>query len=170
MKVCPNCGAYQSDGRTTCVDCGERLGKPIPEKEEDKIREEVSNEMEKQYQRKNPLAVSILDKAVGIVALIGAALTVVLCFLGFGKEILAGTVAFLVAAAEALLPQLGWAVEKFRMSFTADNTDDLMPSSLYFIGRKIVIWGFTAVGIILVVFLLTADGTPAADMPQVIIR
>ena len=34
MKKCRKCGAVQNDDRTTCVDCGTVLGRPMSEEEE----------------------------------------------------------------------------------------------------------------------------------------
>lgn len=33
MKLCPKCGAPQKDSRSTCIDCGTRLGKPLTQEE-----------------------------------------------------------------------------------------------------------------------------------------
>ena len=144
MKICPNCQAIQQDNRTFCVDCGAKLGKSISRSEETAVCRETEKQMEKLYHQTDPLYVSISDRIGGTLGLaLAAAWLVFWLAAGKQKSVLPpfyGLLPGLLDAAEAFFPQIGWELEKLRLSFSADGTDELTPSGFYRWSRKIFIW------------------------------
>ena len=51
MKKCTKCGAIQNRSRHYCIDCGEKLGKPLSEAEAFVIEERLDNMLEDMSER-----------------------------------------------------------------------------------------------------------------------
>ncbi|MBE6904447.1 MAG: hypothetical protein E7480_07555 [Ruminococcaceae bacterium] len=154
MKLCDNCGAHNSDERIFCVDCNEMLGDKLSSFEEQKMRAKVSGKIEEMYNKKDPLYVSKLDKAMGAAALIGALCTLVFIIIGIitqrSFELLwVGMIFFLLASIEALIPKVMWAIEKLRLSFFISDADNAEPSGFYIFSRKATVVISVAVGIVI---------------------
>lgn len=144
MKLCDKCGACNSDRRINCVDCSAPLGEKLSTLEEEKIRKSTDEKIEKLYNKKDPLFVSLYDKIFGILAVIGIAISVALMVVNYinnrGKELLFIVFLFLlIGAFEAFMPRLSWSIEKLRLSFSIDDADEAEPGVFYFYGRKIFI-------------------------------
>ena len=142
MKVCPKCGVTQSDKRTSCVECGARLEDPVSKEIETKLQAEREQKLEKLYNKGNPLYVSLFDKIMGCImaAEFIAMLVLVIVFggqLGEKRSLILGLIFPLIGMAEAFFPNISWSLEKLRMSFSANNTDDLTPSDFYLVMRKV---------------------------------
>jgi hypothetical protein len=142
MKICQNCGAYNSDERMFCVDCNEKLSDTINPEQQKEALAKTDATIEKLYNKKDPLYVSLFDKIVGVACIIFSSLLLVLGFVLMLKD--RGTsipfyliIFGVVGALEAFLPQISWELEKLSLSFKVNNVDDLTPSSFYLIGRKI---------------------------------
>ena len=56
MKKCKNCGALQSDDKTTCLDCGTLLGRPMTEEEEEAAEEQQAVEDTAYFQARQRIA------------------------------------------------------------------------------------------------------------------
>ncbi len=140
MKICENCGAYNSDERTFCIDCDEKLGDEISEREEKQVAEQISASTEKLYNRDNPLYVSIFDKIVGIGCIISFIALIVLAIFFMGTDnlelVICGAVFGVLGAVDALIPSITWELEKIRLSFTVAE-DDLSPSGYYMFFRRL---------------------------------
>ena len=154
MKICEKCGAHNSDQRMFCVDCNEKLGDRLSELQELQFRQDTDVKIEKMYNKNDPLYVSRFDKTVGAISLMGAAVSLVFIIIKLiiGQStgyLWLGIVLFLLAIVEAFIPKLSWELEKLRLSFYINGTDDLEPSDFYFIGRKISIIVLTLLGIAL---------------------
>ncbi len=166
MKICTKCGAYNSDERFFCVDCNEKLGGKLSAADERRMRDKVDEKLEEMYNRNDPLFVSRLDKALGIASLIGALCSLILLVIDKltprGFDLLwFGTLFFLLAAVEALVPKVTWAIEKLRLSFLISDADNAEPSGFYITCRKIAIVISAAVGaVILAVNLLNFRHPP----------
>ncbi len=78
MKICKKCGAVQDDSRTSCLDCGAILGKPVSEAEESRVEDELYDTIDTMGDRTAPYYVSTLDK---IFALIGIAAVITIFIL-----------------------------------------------------------------------------------------
>lgn len=142
MKICDKCGAHNSDERIFCLDCGETLGERVSDVREQKINEDIDAQIEKMYNKNDPLHVSGVDKVVGMISLICAfaALTLIVVgsIVGRSTGVLWLAVMMLgLSAIEALVPKLTWGIEKIRLSFTINGADDAEPSDLYLVGRRI---------------------------------
>lgn len=170
MKICSKCGAQQSDTRIFCVDCGERLGDSLPEKASQVIEEETDNKINKLYNKTDPLYVSFLDKIVGFASLIGAVLMVIFMVvfrrnLEYVPESLYAIVLFLLSSLNALVPKILWAMEKIRLSFTINDSDNAEPSDFYLIMRKISIWICCGIGILfLVLSIINLINPPISNL------
>lgn len=67
---------------------------------------------------------------------------------------LTGLLFFLVGAVDALCPRVTWALERFRLSFWADGTEDLTPSHFYFVCRRVSMVAFALLWALVLAFLL----------------
>ena len=144
MKICEKCRCQNTDTRVFCVDCGATLKEKLSDEQEAAYEQQLDESIEKLYNRNDPLYVSAFDIVVGILALIGCAAAVVFPFFKPAPESLYGEhpyiwafACFVVAALDALLPQLAWGLETWRLNLWADGADDLQPSRLYLVGRRI---------------------------------
>ena len=113
MKVCAKCGAHNSDERSFCVDCNEKLGDKLSTLEEQQMRNNVNKKIEEMYNSKNPLYVSVFDKIIGVVSLIGLLCSLVLVVINKVTErsfefLWIGVIFFLLASIEAFVPKLTW--------------------------------------------------------------
>lgn len=159
MKLCNKCGAYNSDERRSCVDCGATLGEKLSVAEEAEIRKTTGEKIEKLYNRKDPLYVSLYDKIFGLFAVIGAVAFAVLMIINYVNNradelLLMGFFIMLLGAFEAFVPKFSWALEKLRLGFSIDNADDAEPGVFYFYGRKMFITFTVVFGIILLIVKL----------------
>ena len=143
MKVCQKCGAYNSNKRQACVDCGERLGNKISSREENTINDNIDKKLDKMYDSDDTLYVNLFDKIIGFGSLIGLLLLIIIAIIMLatkkypaGYFVIFGFFSFVLAAIIALLPKALWSIEKFRLSFTISNIDDATPSSFYAYCRK----------------------------------
>jgi len=161
MKICSKCGAKQQDHRGFCLDCGERLGDPLSAAEEKQARAEMNVELEKLYNRRDPLYVSKWDKLGGGIALLLAVVALIVIMIAkdtiFDIRAVLLVVIFTIGCLfEAFFPKFGWELEKLRLSSRFNGIDDITPSGFYFAGRKIAIWGTVVLnGVLLVLFLWT---------------
>lgn len=159
MKICDSCGAYNSDERNFCVDCNEKLGERLSDAQEIRVREDVGEKLEEMYNKRDPLYVSRFDKFLGLTAAIGAVLGVVLIIIGkLGQRnfdfLWIGFIFLLLAAIEALVPQVLWAIEKLRLSFYIHDADDAEPSDFYLFCRKASVIISLVVGVVILAVAL----------------
>ena len=155
MKICEKCGAVNSDSRTSCVDCGERLGAALTPIEEVKIEQSLDNKLEKLYNNDDPLYVSRFDKIVGGISLVGLAAGIILLIISAVTRretalLWLGAIFFILSAVEAFIPQFNWAIEKMRLSFIIGNPYDATPSAFYKFSRKAAILIAAVTGIIMI--------------------
>lgn len=154
MKVCAKCGALNSDNRFFCVDCHEKLGDAVSEREQDGIEQSIDTALESLYNDNDPLYVSRFDKVMGILSLVGAVASLVLLVVGlvikrdFGFLWIA-IVSFSLATVEALVPRFIWSLEQLRLSRIINGAEDAEPSAFYKTSRKICIVIGAGVGIAL---------------------
>ncbi len=71
MKICKKCGAVQDDSRTSCLDCGTLLGKPVSEAEESQVEAELCDTIDAMGNRTDPYYVSRLDKILALIGIAG---------------------------------------------------------------------------------------------------
>ncbi|MBQ8370789.1 MAG: hypothetical protein IJY35_12500 [Clostridia bacterium] len=78
MKLCPKCGAHQSDDRNNCIDCGTMLGKPLTEAEERAVNEEISDTLHGMSERTQEFYVSPAERVIGILCIVLSVMMVIL--------------------------------------------------------------------------------------------
>jgi len=84
MKKCDNCGAVQSDDRIFCVDCGERLGRPMSKADEEAHDAALSDTLTGMAERTEDFYVNPAARVLGIISIIAAfALAVMLPILDY---------------------------------------------------------------------------------------
>ena len=81
MKKCTKCGAVQNDSRYYCVDCGEKLGKPLSEAEAFVIEERLDDMLDDMSERAEDFYVSRRNKIMAIMAVVGILAAIVLLIL-----------------------------------------------------------------------------------------
>lgn len=155
MKVCDKCGAYNSDDRMFCVDCDEKLD----DNEDENLQQEVQSKIDELYNKKDPLNVSVFDKILGSVSLVGVVATIIIFISnavtqtsceGLGWAL----ITFALSGFEAFCPRINWEFEKMRLSFHVNSSSDLEPSDFYFIRRKLAIIVALLLGIVMLVINL----------------
>lgn len=157
MKICKECGAYNSDDRQFCVDCFERLGDKVSQKEEMLLKSNIDKNLDKLYHKNDPLHVNLFDKIVGIVSIAGVIALVFFSIIMLitkreNELLIIGIVAFLFAVLTALVPKLFWELDKIRLSFIISNVEDTTPSFFYLICRKSTSLILVVVGIVTIGF------------------
>lgn len=166
MKICTECGAYNSDERIFCIDCNEKLGDKLSTEKEQQLRENVNEKIEEMYNRKDPHYVSKFDKAMGAVSLIGTLCSLILLVVGTVTErsfdfLWIGIILFLLASIDAFIPRVTWTLEKIRLSFIISDADNAEPSRFYIFCRRAGIVILTAAGIaVLVLNILDFNQPP----------
>jgi len=161
MKICAKCGAFNSDNRSFCIDCGKKLGKAVSSLEEEKALSAVNENLTRLENKYDPLYVNLFDKIVGIFSLILALITfiyiIVSFFIGEKTGILwFSLIAFILASLEALFPEIMWAIEKVRLSLYTSDIEDALPGRFYYYSKKAVVIVLLLGGIIL--FAINAGG------------
>lgn len=156
MKVCKKCGALNSDNRFFCVDCHEKLGDAVSEREQDDIEQSIDTALENLYNDNDPLYVSRFDKVMGGLSLVGAVASLALLVVGFVTKrdfvfLWVAVFFFALTAVEALVPKFMWSLEQLRLSFRISNSEDAEPSMFYKTSRKICIVIGAGVGSVLLV-------------------
>ncbi|MBR5540651.1 MAG: hypothetical protein IKU56_04655 [Clostridia bacterium] len=152
MKVCEKCGALNSDNRFFCVDCHEKLGDAVSEREQGDIEQGLDTVLENLYNNNDPLHVSWFDKVMGILSLVGAVASLVLLVVGLVTQrdftvLWVAVFFFALTAVEALVPKFMWSLEQLRLSFHISNFEDTEPSMFYKTSRKICIVIGAGVGV-----------------------
>lgn len=157
MKVCDKCGALNSDTRFFCVDCNEKLGDPVSDREQGALEQGLDTTLENLYNQNDPLHVSRFDKVMGWLSVIGTAASLTLWGIGlFTKRdfdlLWIAVLFFAVSAVEAFVPKLTWGLEKLRLSFYIANADDAEPGMFYKVCRKASLLICTGVGVVGLIF------------------
>lgn len=165
MKQYAKCGAFFSDDKGFCLDCGARLGASLPPEEEKRFSEQAARQIDSAAEGLDGLRVSAKERIVGIALLVLAPLSLTLAFLA-GNETDAPVYFFLVCplalviGLNALFPKLAGAMEKFWLKMRIDNAEDATPSDLYVISRKIAVYVCAAIIFALFVFGLCHQFLP----------
>ncbi|MDR0326415.1 MAG: hypothetical protein LBI19_10010, partial [Oscillospiraceae bacterium] len=152
--ICDSCGYRKQEGVKSCRGCGVTL--------DSKMRgEEISSMLNRLSDRSDILTPSTLDIAMTWV-FFAAAIAIFVVTLVFSKHfgyalLFAGV--SVLGGVNAGHPKVIWELEKFRLSFKANGTDDLTPSDFWKIGRKISYWVIFA----LVIAAFAAAFTDAMD-------
>lgn len=169
MKICSHCGTPQKDENFRCVECQCILPKPLPEKEEEQVNEQISDYINTHAARTDVFYVSLLDRIMialdilGILAAVfflwrhtvhadGGAFALMLIFL------------FAFGAVDTAFPRIQWFFERLRVEMRYDVTD-LKPSDLYLISRKILIVAIPIIGYLGLLYLFSVVGS-TADLPH----
>ena len=167
IKVCHKCGVQQAAVRFFCVDCNTKLRGAIPKQEAELHEQKTQAMLDKLYNKSDPLHVSLLDKIIGFASLAGFLVAVV--FSVIYRENLPVTVGpimlmiyflFVFCAITALFPNILWSLEKSRLSRSYRNIDNIEPSGLYKIGRKISTYGLFVMTIAALVYSLPQLANP----------
>ena len=78
MKKCDNCGAVQSDDRIFCLDCGERLGRPMGEAEAAAHEATLSDTLTDMAERTEDFHVTPTARVLGIISILCAVVLAVM--------------------------------------------------------------------------------------------
>ena len=85
MKKCIKCGAIQNDSRHHCIDCGEKLGKPLSEDELSVIEDNIDKTLSNMSDRTEDFYVPLRDKIMGVISALGLIAAIILLVL-VGRE------------------------------------------------------------------------------------
>lgn len=163
MKKCSQCGALQKDERATCIDCGERLGKPLSNVDEKNIDNEISRKMKKLSAKSDFYAfhATVLDKAVaGLLILVIIVQIILRIFWGrymVSENNFPGIlfiIVMIMGIVDLLLPQFSWELYKLRFIFSIANTDDLEPSTMHSIMRRVAVYGLCLLAFIITIAMI----------------
>lgn len=165
LKICSKCGAYQKDNRYYCIDCNEKLGDRLSQREQESKEKELKEKSEKYYKESDGLSVTTGNKIVGFCSLIGIIVIVILItiyskYVSSVQEAFLALVFFISCTLEALFPKIIWSIEKFRLSFTINIEKDTDPSDFYLFMRKIIIYMGFVIALILLISSITVGTEP----------
>ncbi|MGN1345322.1 MAG: hypothetical protein ACI4V1_00940 [Eubacteriales bacterium] len=165
MKKCKKCGAVQSDSRSTCIDCGALLGKPMSGTEEAKEDAAIDDKLNGMAERTEDFYVSIPEKVMGSLCILGGvAAIVMLNLIGVEKTSAlspwyaaklekAGTAALislfacLGAAPMLLVPRFMWFLDTLSHRLWYSGWD-FSPTFFAIVVRKIMAYGLFAAGMV----------------------
>ncbi len=150
MKLCKKCGAHNSDERMFCVDCSEKLGQKLTQAQEEELRRNTAETLEKLHNKTDPLHVNLLDKGMGCLSAIGIVGTFVRLLIATGDPVPFSVfwlclVLFLWSGIASVFPAALWALGR-RQSW-----DDGYPGVWYNISRRAAVVLSVAVGFTLLV-------------------
>ena len=111
MKLCEKCRCENADTRVFCVDCGATLGEKLSSAQEAEHQQNRIDNIEKLYNRNDPLYVGLFDKLVGAIAILGCVASIVFPFLwpytmSGDHPYLWAFILCAITAVDALFPQL----------------------------------------------------------------
>ncbi len=150
MKLCKKCGAYNSDERIFCVDCGEKLGGKLSQQEEEQLRKTAVETLEKLHNKTDPLHVNLLDKIMGCVSAVGFVLTFIRMLIATSEpqpfeSFWLCLVLFLWSGIASVFPGVLWALDRIR------SWDDGYPGVWYNISRRVAVVLSVAAGTALLI-------------------
>ncbi|MBR4845923.1 MAG: hypothetical protein IKU98_05840 [Bacteroidaceae bacterium] len=136
------------------MDCGATLGEKLSDAQEAEYQLLLSENIEDMYNRNDPLYVGLFDKIVGAIAILGCVASIMFPFLwpytlSDDHPYLWAFILCAIAAVDAFFPQLTWGLEKLRLGLWVNGADDLEPSHLYLVGRRVGVIVALAIGIAL---------------------
>lgn len=157
MKVCKRCGTIQQDDRFFCIECGEKLEKAVSEAEEQKIREEITENIENQAEAADELGVDKRMRIAAVLDVIGVIFAVVSAFVLKSQKdnlliILGSLLFYVISFVEAIFPNFFWTLTKLKIWQYA-NAEDIEPSFWYGMMRKIGVWGLMIYAYAAIIFL-----------------
>lgn len=136
MKVCPKCGVSQKDDRSTCVECGAVLGKPLDEESayqvEKNRREAISDMVEsREYDYIGPLqkiliGVNLAVIAAGIVRIVLAGIGVLSIH---GPAILYAFLFSAYVVFDTAFPRAVWFLDSYRLRYYVSDVGS--PTTFY---------------------------------------
>ena len=159
MKICHKCKAQQSGSRFSCIDCGAILSSSISKQEVERLEQQMQANLDKMYNKSDPLYVSLPDKITGFAAIAGFLVTLVFSVIysgnlpAVGAGVLLIFMFFALCALDAFVPSILWSIEKLRLSFRY-NFNDAEPSDFYKISRKLSIYGLFIAAVVLLIYTL----------------
>lgn len=165
MKRCSFCGAVWSDQKTTCRDCGQRLGDPLPEEEAARLEQELSNKIEDLSDKAEWCYVSVADKVAAVLAFLCGIGYVGLFFLlrSRGEPVFGEMFVFaalLICCGLLLLfPRWEWINTRRYLSWYITLRGDEIPTDGYMVVRRIILYGFVLLGWILGIVALVDGGS-----------
>lgn len=145
MKKCDHCKILHSDNRMFCTECSNKLGPKLSEEEEEKILKSNDEYIDNSISPIDPLHVSVSDKIVGSLSLLGCVASIVYQIIFWRNYdmppfLLVFTFCYGLNALTAFFPQFFWELSKRKMSYSADNALDANPTNYYIISRRVGIW------------------------------
>lgn len=149
MKKCEKCGAIQKDERTTCIDCGSILGKPIQSDGQEQIDEEIADYIDDISYQADDFYISTRDKIIAGLCLVGIIfLLIVPNILGvFNAYHLLGVFSLLLCITFAIFPKFIWFLHKLPFIWYT-LYHELEPSDFYLVITKAIKYILFIIGFI----------------------
>lgn len=163
MKLCEKCGTPQKDENFRCVECNAILPKPLSEKEEEIIEDQISDYISNAADKSDDFTVGTREKILIAVDILGIILSFVVMIF-FSREsdgdaiCLWCALLFVLGAVHTAFPRLGWFFEKLRLSRYVD-TYDLSPSDWYITSQKIMKIAVPVIAALFLLFVAFESGT-----------
>jgi len=163
MKLCKNCGTPQKDENFRCVECGAILPKPLSDREEEIIEEQISDYIDEAADRSDDFYVGTREKILIAADILGLVMSFVVMIF-FSPETQGDAIClwcallFVLGAVNTAFPKLGWEIEKIRLARYVDASD-LSPSDHYVVTRKITNIAIPVIGALILLFVAFESGT-----------
>ena len=144
MKKCKSCGALQKDERTVCIDCGQRLGKPLSDSELEALEEGIHAQLDEMSDATDDFYVTKTDKILIILhALFSVALIVLAIINPYGHEDIGDPIVWCfvlnaISVAHLAFPAALWDLHILGLGARYGNADELEPGWGWKASRKII--------------------------------
>ncbi|MBP3378548.1 MAG: hypothetical protein J6L96_07350 [Clostridia bacterium] len=144
MKKCKSCGALQKDERTVCIDCGQRLGKPLTDSEAEALEEGLDNKLEEMCDATDDLRVTKTDKVLILLHILSTAALIVSAIINPGGHedirdpLIWCFVLNAISVVELAIPSALWNLHILGLGARYGNADELEPGWGWKASRKII--------------------------------
>lgn len=163
MRKCRKCGTVQDDSRSTCIDCGAVLPKPMTDEEEKAHEEALDDRLDGMAERTEDFYVPKWARILGFVCL--ACIVGTILFLAFtpnrryieGGWVLQTLECAICGAISLLFPRFGWWLFSFGRRWWYAEGSNLTPSFAYTVVVKAVGVFCTIVAVICLCGMITSS-------------
>ena len=144
MKKCTRCGALQKDERNVCIDCGQRLGKPLTDSELEALEEGLDSKLEEMCDATDDLRVTKTDKLLILLHILSTVALIVSAIINPGGHedirdpLIWCFVLNAISVADLVFPSALWTLHTLGLSARYSNADELEPGWGWKASRKII--------------------------------
>lgn len=163
MKKCRKCGTVQDDSRSTCIDCGAVLPKPMTDEEEKAHEEALDDRLDGMAERTEDFYVPVWAKILGFVCVACFVGTILFLVFTPNRRYIEGELVVLTfesaifGTISLLFPRFCWRLGSFGRRWWYADGENLKPSFAYIVVVKAVGVLFTVLTVICLCEIVTSS-------------